>query len=123
MLSPDIISYNSVIEALGAVGRAADALALLPVLRCADLQATVATLESLLYIAFRAGMMSEAVTMWRDITRCGMRASALSFNKFLTALISLVRICQYHAFLVLTFCGKPLRAAGASNDHRLLASV
>lgn len=91
VLSPDILSYNSVVEALGAVGRAADALALLPVLRCADLQATVATLESLLAIAFRAGMMNEVVTMWHDITRCGMRANAVSFNKFLTALISLVR--------------------------------
>jgi pentatricopeptide repeat protein len=91
VLSPDIISYNSVIEALGAAGRAADALALLPVLRCADLQATVTTMEALLSISFHGGMMHEVVSLWRDMARCGMRPSPHSLNMFLRALISLVR--------------------------------
>jgi pentatricopeptide repeat protein len=91
VLSPDIISYNSVIEALGAAGRASDALALLPVLRCADLQATVTTMEALLSISFHGGMMHEVVSLWRDMARYGMRPSPHSLNMFLRALISLVR--------------------------------
>lgn len=92
MLSPDIISFNSVIEALGAAGRAADALALLPVLRCAELQATVTTMEALVSISFHGGMLNEVVSLWRDITQCGMRPSPQTLNMFLTALISLVRM-------------------------------
>lgn len=91
VLSPDIISYNSVIDALGAAGRAADALALLPVLRSADLHATVTTMEALLSISFHAGLMHEVGGLWRDMVRAGMRPGARSLNLFLTSLISLVR--------------------------------
>jgi pentatricopeptide repeat protein len=107
-MSADIISYNSVIESLGAAGRAQDALALLPVLRFADLQPTVTTLETLLSIAFSAGLMKEVCELWGDLTRGGMRPKCSTFNMYLTALISLVR-CSHGVCTVWQFGGTLLR--------------
>ena len=91
IVSPDVISYNSVMEAMGAAGRVHDALSLLPVLRAADLQPSRATMTLLMSLAASAGLPGEVVGLWADLVRSGLRPETRALNLYLSALISLVR--------------------------------
>eukprot|EP00892_Ulva_mutabilis_P005771 jgi/Ulvmu1/3566/UM166_0021.1 len=73
IVSPDVISYNSVMEAMGTAGRVRDALSLLPVLRAADLQPSRTTMTLLMSLASSAGLPGEVVALWADLLRSGLR--------------------------------------------------
>lgn len=90
-MSPDVISYNSVMGAMAAAGLVRDALNLLPVLRAAHLQPSRATMTLLMTIAGRAGLHGEVVGLWADLVRNGLRPETAALNAYLSALISLVR--------------------------------
>eukprot|EP00892_Ulva_mutabilis_P005105 jgi/Ulvmu1/2967/UM015_0007.1 len=103
IVSPDVISYNSVMEAMGTAGRVRDALSLLPVLRAADLQPSRTTMTLLMSLASSAGLPGEVVALWADLLRSGLRPETRALNLYLSALISLGRwneACeQYQALL------------------------
>lgn len=89
-MSPDVISYNTVIETLGAAGLVHDALNLLPVLRAAHLQPSRATMTLLMSLCSRTGLHGEVAGLWADVVRSGLRLETSALNSYLTALISLV---------------------------------
>lgn len=90
-LSPDTVSFNTVLRALATAGRAVEAQALYKRMLGTGVKETAASVAALMAAATANGQAEWALTMWQGLQRGSLRPTAACATARMDALLHLAR--------------------------------
>ena len=93
-VTPDIVSFNTMIKACGSTGDLDSALQLYGLITARRLEPTIATYSTLMAAAAKVGSASRALEVWSYIGQQGLRPNTTCMNVIIAALEQCVRTRQ-----------------------------
>lgn len=91
-LSPDTVSFNTVLRALATAGRAQEAQALYKRMLTSGVKETAASVAALMGAATASGQPESALAMWQSMQRGSLRPTAACAAARMEALLRMVHL-------------------------------